>query len=235
MDAAASLREGLEETLTVLKLGLPPRLRRFFATTNCIENLIGTVRHVTRNVKRWRDGAMIRRWVGLALGRAATRFRRIKGHGELATLATALRKTAPPRPRREPRCHFEPRRRDGEGQGRLRSDLEEGGRYVGIPPVGRCGTSVSTCRRRASYMRDRRAQPSSTAGGTTPPRMSPAQEPQPQQTSAHARARSHAQRPRRAAGRSDEDARGGSDRVVVIRVARAGPSRPVRPWSRVPR
>ena len=83
VDAAASLREGLEETLTVLTLGLPPRLQRFFATTNCIENLIGTVRHVTRNVKRWRDGRMIRRWVGLALGRAATRFRRIKGHGEL--------------------------------------------------------------------------------------------------------------------------------------------------------
>jgi putative transposase len=91
VDAAASLREGLEETLTVLKLALPARLRRLFATTNCIENLIGTVRHLTRNVKRWRDGAMIRRWVGLALGRAATRFRRIKGHGELATLATVLR------------------------------------------------------------------------------------------------------------------------------------------------
>jgi putative transposase len=95
VDAAASLREGLEETLTVLTLGLPTRLQRFFATTNCIENLIGTVRHVTRNVKRWRDGRMIRRWVGLALGRAATRFRRIKGHGELDTLTTALRKTAP--------------------------------------------------------------------------------------------------------------------------------------------
>jgi putative transposase len=92
VDAAASLREGLEETLTVLKLGLPPRLRRFFATTNCIENLIGLVRHVTRNVKRWRDGGMIRRWVGLALGRAATRFRRIKGHRDLAALVTALRK-----------------------------------------------------------------------------------------------------------------------------------------------
>ncbi len=93
-DAAASLREGLEETLTVLKLELPTRLRRFFATTNCIENLIGLVRHVTRNVKRWRDGTMIRRWVGLALGRAATRFRRIKGHRDLTTLATALRKGA---------------------------------------------------------------------------------------------------------------------------------------------
>ena len=90
VDAAASLREGLEETLTVLKLALPARLRRLFATTNCIENLIGTVRRLLRNVKRWRDGAMIRRWVGLALGRAATRFRRIKGHGELGALATAL-------------------------------------------------------------------------------------------------------------------------------------------------
>jgi len=87
VDVAASLREGLEETLTVLKLGLPPRLRRFFATTNGIENLIGTVRHVTRNIKRWCDGTMIRCWVGLALGRAATRFRRIKGHRELATPA----------------------------------------------------------------------------------------------------------------------------------------------------
>ena len=89
-DAAASVREGLEETLTVLKLGLPPALRRFFATTNCIENLIGTLRYVTRNIKRWRDGDMRRRWIGLGLLRAAERFRRIKHHGELGTLVTAL-------------------------------------------------------------------------------------------------------------------------------------------------
>jgi transposase-like protein len=89
-DAAASLREGLEETLTVLKLELPPTLRRFFATTNCIENLIGTVRHVTRDIKRWRDGDMRRRWIGLGLLRAAERFRRIKRHGELDALVTAL-------------------------------------------------------------------------------------------------------------------------------------------------
>src|SRR6266851_642885 len=89
-DAAASVREGLEETLTVLKLGLPPTLRRFFATTNCIENLIGTLRHVTRNIKRWRDGDMRRRWIGLGLLRAAERFRRIKRHGELGVLVTAL-------------------------------------------------------------------------------------------------------------------------------------------------
>ena len=92
--AAASLREGLEETLTVLALGLPPRLRRFFATTNAIENLIGTLRHVARNVKRWRDGTMIRRWIGLGVLRAATRFRRIKGHDDLAALAAALRPAA---------------------------------------------------------------------------------------------------------------------------------------------
>src|SRR3989475_1333043 len=84
-DAAASVREGLEETLTV-----PPALRRFFATTNCIENLIGTLRHVTRNIKRWRDGDMRRRWLGFGLLRAAERFRRIKRHGELGTLVTAL-------------------------------------------------------------------------------------------------------------------------------------------------
>jgi transposase-like protein len=89
-DAAGSVREGLEETLTVLKLGLPPTLRRFFATTNCIENLIGTLRHVTRNIKRWRDGDMRRRWIGLGLLRAAERFRRIKRHGELGALVTAL-------------------------------------------------------------------------------------------------------------------------------------------------
>ena len=89
-EAASSVREGLEETLTVLKLGLPPRLRRFFATTNCIENLIGTLRHVTRNIKRWRDGDMRRRWIGLGLLRAAERFRRIKRHGELGALVSAL-------------------------------------------------------------------------------------------------------------------------------------------------
>jgi len=85
--AAASLREGLDEPLTGLTLGLPPRLRQVFATTNCIDNLIGRVRHVTR----WRDGAMIRRWVGLGLGRATARVCRVTGHRDLAALATALR------------------------------------------------------------------------------------------------------------------------------------------------
>ena len=92
-DAAASLREGLEETLTVLKLGLPPALRRSLATTNAIENTMGTVRRVSRNVKRWRNGSMVRRWVAAGLLTAHKRFRRIKGYREMPTLKKALRGT----------------------------------------------------------------------------------------------------------------------------------------------
>jgi transposase-like protein len=90
-DAAASLREGLEETLTVVKLELPLTLRRSLATTNSIENLVGSIRRVTRNVKRWRGPDMIRRWTGLGLFNAAKRFRRIKGFREMPKLVAALR------------------------------------------------------------------------------------------------------------------------------------------------
>lgn len=90
-DAAASLREGMEETLTVLKLELPSSLRRSLSTTNAIENTLGTVRRVTRNVKRWKGGAMVRRWVAIGVLAAAKRFRRIKGHRNMAVLAAALR------------------------------------------------------------------------------------------------------------------------------------------------
>ena len=90
-DAAASLREGLEETLTVVKLDLPLTLRRSLATTNSIENLVGSIRRVTRNVKRWRGGDMIRRWAALGLFNAAKRFRRIKGYREMPKLVAALR------------------------------------------------------------------------------------------------------------------------------------------------
>jgi transposase-like protein len=89
--AAASLREGLEETLTIVKLGASGTLRRFFSTTNAIENLVGTIRRVSRNVKRWREGDMIRRWSALGLLEAERRFRRIKGHAQLADLVRALR------------------------------------------------------------------------------------------------------------------------------------------------
>lgn len=91
--AAASLREGLEETLTILKLDISPTLRRSLATTNAIENLMGAVRRVTKNVKRWRDSSMIRRWVGLGIATAQKRFRRIKGHRNLDALRIILRRS----------------------------------------------------------------------------------------------------------------------------------------------
>ena len=88
-DAANSLREGMEETLTVLKLSLSERLQRSLATTNSIENTLGTVRRVSRNVKRWKAG-MVRRWVAMGLLTAQKRFRRIKGHRDLPQLIAAL-------------------------------------------------------------------------------------------------------------------------------------------------
>jgi hypothetical protein len=87
--AAASLREGLEETLTVLKLKLPTTLRRSLSTTNAIENLLGHVRRVTRNVKRWK-GDMAKRWTWLAMTDAQRRFHRLKGHKDLPALRRAL-------------------------------------------------------------------------------------------------------------------------------------------------
>jgi putative transposase len=91
-DAAASLREGLEETITVVKLDLPLALRRSLATTNNIENLVGSIRRVSRNVKRWRGTDMIRRWASFGLLQAEKRFRRIKGYREMPKLVAALRK-----------------------------------------------------------------------------------------------------------------------------------------------
>lgn len=88
--AAASLREGMEETLTVPKLDLPPALSGLLITTNPIENLIGSVRRVTRNVTCWRDGDMIGRWTALGLLHAEQRLRPIRGYRHLPMLAQAL-------------------------------------------------------------------------------------------------------------------------------------------------
>jgi transposase-like protein len=89
--AAESLREGLDETLTVLRLELPRTLRRSFATTNAIENMNGSLRRISRNVKRWRDEKMIRRWVALGIVEAEKKFRRVKGHQQMSALVAALR------------------------------------------------------------------------------------------------------------------------------------------------
>lgn len=89
--AAASLDEGLDETLTVMRLGLPRNLERVLATTNAIENLIGSVRTLGGRVKRWRNGQMILRWTVAAVSDAAARFRRVAGHEAMPKLVAALR------------------------------------------------------------------------------------------------------------------------------------------------
>lgn len=89
-DAAASLREGLEETLTVVRLGVPGALRRSLATTNPIESALSVTRRVTARVTRWRDGDMRRRWCVAGLLRAESKFRRLKGHRGMPALLKAL-------------------------------------------------------------------------------------------------------------------------------------------------
>lgn len=89
-DAAASLREGLAETFTVNRLGLPASLRRGLCTTNVIESPNGTVRGKIGRVKRWRDGAMVLRWTASALLASEKSFRRLMGCNQLWMLAACL-------------------------------------------------------------------------------------------------------------------------------------------------
>lgn len=93
-DAAASLEEGLEETLTVVRLNVPALLRKTLSTTNPIESAFSVAESVTHRVKRWRDGDMRQRWCVAGLLDAETRFRRVKGHKQLATLVQALDQAA---------------------------------------------------------------------------------------------------------------------------------------------
>ncbi len=88
--AAASLREGLEETLTVLRLGVPPTLARTLRSTNAVESMIGICRNHARNVKHWRDGQMALRWCAAGMVEAGGQFRRVNGHLHLAKLAAEL-------------------------------------------------------------------------------------------------------------------------------------------------
>jgi transposase-like protein len=90
-DAAGSLLEGLDETLTVMRFNLPPKLERLLSNTNAIENLIGTAREKTARVKRWRDGKMIVRWMVAAVHEASRRFRRVWAHDHIPKLVAALR------------------------------------------------------------------------------------------------------------------------------------------------
>ena len=88
--AAASLREGLAETLTVGRLGVPPTLARTLRSTNAIESMIEICRDHAANVKRWRDGQMALRWCAAGMGEAAKQFRRVNGHLHLPALRRAL-------------------------------------------------------------------------------------------------------------------------------------------------
>jgi len=88
--AAAALREGLDESLTLLVLGAKGALYRTLCSTNPIENLQGSLKRVARRVKRWRGGSMALRWAATALMEAEKRFRRIRGYRELAALNASL-------------------------------------------------------------------------------------------------------------------------------------------------
>ncbi len=87
---SASILEGLDEMLTVIRLGLPDQLRRALGCTNAIESLIAVLRQVCRNVKRWRDVRMALRWTGTAMLEAEKTFRRLKAYKQLPVLRAAL-------------------------------------------------------------------------------------------------------------------------------------------------
>lgn len=89
-DAASSLREGLEETLTVTRLRIDPALATHLVTTNPIESAFSSVRRLTNRVKRWRGGLMKHRWCATGLLEAEKRFRRIKGYLLMPKLLKAL-------------------------------------------------------------------------------------------------------------------------------------------------
>lgn len=92
--AAASLREGLDETLTLQRLGVTGALYRTLRSTNAIENLNGLVGHFVHHVRRWRDGRMLVRWIAAGLQEVTRSFRRLRGHRDLAALIRALDRTA---------------------------------------------------------------------------------------------------------------------------------------------
>ena len=88
--AAGSLREGMAETLTVLRLDVPPTLARTLRSTNAVESMISISRDHSRNVTRWRDGQMAMRWCAAGMVEASKQFRRVNGHRHLPALRTSL-------------------------------------------------------------------------------------------------------------------------------------------------
>lgn len=93
--AARSLGEGLEETLTVHRLRVPPLLRQTLASTNVIESAFSVVERVCKNVKRWQDGDQRERWIGSGLLVAEKQFRRVRGHKQIAFLLREMEGLVP--------------------------------------------------------------------------------------------------------------------------------------------
>jgi transposase-like protein len=89
-DAAGSLREGMAETLTLMGLAVGGNLAKTLSSTNPCESMIEVVRHTQRNVKRWQDGDMRKRWTAAGMLQAEQQFRRIVGYSDLAKLVTAI-------------------------------------------------------------------------------------------------------------------------------------------------
>ncbi len=89
-DAAGSLREGLQDTLMLTRLGISGQLAKTLCSTNPCESMIEIVRYTQRNVKRWRDGDMRKRWTAAGMLVAEQQFRRIIGYRDLATLVIAV-------------------------------------------------------------------------------------------------------------------------------------------------
>ena len=94
--AAASLREGMDETLTVLRLGIPPTLARTFRSTNTVESMISICRTHASNVKNWRDGTMALRWCAAGMVEAGKQFRRVNGPMHLRSLRDTLERNTHP-------------------------------------------------------------------------------------------------------------------------------------------
>ena len=93
-DAAGSLREGLDDTLTLTRLGITGQLAKTLCSTNPCESMIEIVRYTQRNVKRWRDGDMRKRWTAAGMLVAEQQFRRIIGYRDLAKLVIAIERHA---------------------------------------------------------------------------------------------------------------------------------------------
>jgi putative transposase len=91
--AAKSLEEGFDETLTVIRMGLPELLRKSFSSTNLIQSCFSRADDLCRNVKRWRDANMAWRWAGTVLLEAEKRFRRVRGCDQMPVLVQALSQT----------------------------------------------------------------------------------------------------------------------------------------------